>query len=67
MNFDPCNRPLKIQESIGTPTPKMIAHLGMWGFIPSHSLAILGACNVIPGFTLSPHLCKPLPWLQAQG
>jgi hypothetical protein len=23
MSFDPCNRPLKIWESIGTPTPKV--------------------------------------------
>jgi hypothetical protein len=36
MSFDPYNGPLKIQESIGTPTPKMGAHLGVWGFIPSH-------------------------------
>jgi len=26
MNFDRCNRPLKIQESIGTLTPKMGVH-----------------------------------------
>jgi hypothetical protein len=31
--FDPCNRSLKIQESIGTPTPKMRIHLGVWVFI----------------------------------
>jgi hypothetical protein len=37
MSFDPCNFPLKIQESIGTPTPKMGVHLGVWGFIPLHS------------------------------
>jgi len=34
MSFDPCNHPLKIWESIGTPTPKVKAHLGVWGFIP---------------------------------
>jgi len=28
--------------------PKVGAHLGMWGFIPSHSLAFLGAWNVTP-------------------
>ncbi len=33
MGFDPWNRPLKIQESTGTPTPKMGAHLGVWVFI----------------------------------
>jgi hypothetical protein len=27
---------LKIRESIETPTPKVGAHLGMWGLIPSH-------------------------------
>jgi hypothetical protein len=32
MGFDPCNRSLKIWESIGTPTPKMGFHLGVWRF-----------------------------------
>jgi hypothetical protein len=67
MNFDACNRPLKIRESIGTPIPKMGAHLGVWGFIPSHFFTLLRIWNVIPGLTLSPHLCKPLPWSWAQG
>jgi hypothetical protein len=48
MGFDPCNRTLKIQESIGTPTPNMGVHLRVWGFIPSHSLALPRACNVPP-------------------
>jgi hypothetical protein len=48
MIFDPCNRPLKIRESTRTPTPKVRAHLGVWGFIPSHSLTLLGAWNVTP-------------------
>jgi hypothetical protein len=61
MSFDPCNRPLKIQKSIRTPTPKMGAHLVVWGFIPSHFLAFPGAWNVTPGLTLGPHLCNPLP------
>ncbi len=47
MSFDHDNRPLKIQKSTGTPTPKVGVHLGMWGFIPSHSLTLLGAWNVI--------------------
>jgi len=38
MSFDPYNRFLKIQKSIGTPTPKVGAHLGVCGFIHSHSL-----------------------------
>jgi hypothetical protein len=63
MTFDPYNRPLKIQESIGTLTPKVGAHLGVWGFIPSHFLALPGAGNVIPGLSLGPCLCKPWPWL----
>jgi len=46
MNFDPCNYSLKIQKSIGTPTPKVGAHLGMCGFIPSHLPTLLGAWNV---------------------
>jgi hypothetical protein len=48
MGFDPCNRPLKIQESIGTPILKMGVHLGVWGFIPSHSLTLPGAWGVTP-------------------
>jgi hypothetical protein len=34
MSFDPYNHSLNIQESIWTPTPKVRAHLGVWGFIP---------------------------------
>ncbi len=45
MNFDPCNHPLKIWKSIGTPTPKVKVHLGVWGFIPSHSPTLPGAWN----------------------
>ncbi len=33
MGFDPCNCFLKIQESTGTPTPKMGVHLGVWVYI----------------------------------
>jgi hypothetical protein len=49
MGFDPYNCSLKIWESTKTPTPRVGAHLGVWGFIPSHSLALLGAWNVTPG------------------
>jgi hypothetical protein len=49
MSFDPCNRFLKIQESIGTLTPKVKTHLGVWGFIPSHSPTLLGAWDVTLG------------------
>jgi len=67
MSFDPCNCLLKIWESIGSPTPKMGVHLGVWRFIPSHSFALLGAWNVTPGLSLDPHFCKPLRWSWAQG
>jgi hypothetical protein len=46
MSFDPCDRFLKIWESIGTPTPNVGVPLGVWGFIPSHSFALSGAWNV---------------------
>jgi hypothetical protein len=46
IGFDPWNRPLKIWKLIGTPTPEMGVHLGVWRFIPSHSFAFLGAWNV---------------------
>jgi len=48
ISFDPYNCPLKIQESIRTPTPKVGIHLGMCGFIPSHFPILLGAWNLIP-------------------
>jgi len=37
MGFDPYNCSLKIWESVMTPTPKVGAHLGVWGFILSQS------------------------------
>jgi hypothetical protein len=37
MSFDPYNCPLKIQESIRTPTSKVEAHLKVWGSFP-HTL-----------------------------
>jgi hypothetical protein len=46
MGFDPCNYFLKIWESIGTSTPKLGAHLGVWGFIPSDSFTLPGTWNV---------------------
>jgi hypothetical protein len=42
MRFDPYNCSLKIQESIGTPTPQVGAHLGVWKLILSHSPTFLG-------------------------
>jgi hypothetical protein len=43
MSFDPYNHPLKIQKSIKTTTPKMGTHVGVCGFIPSHSFTLPGA------------------------
>jgi hypothetical protein len=48
MGFDPCNFFLRIQESIGTSTPKVGAHLGVWRFIPAHSPTLQRAWNVNP-------------------
>jgi len=67
MSFDPCNCPLKIWESIGIPIPKMGVHLGVWGFIPSHSFALLGTWDVIPGLPSWSEPRKPLLWSRAQG
>jgi hypothetical protein len=61
MSLDPYNHSLKIREPIGTLTPKMGTHLGVWRFIPSHSLTLLGAWNVTPNFVLGPHPCKLAP------
>ncbi len=67
MNFDPYNHFLKIQKSIGALIPKVGAHLGVWGFIPSHSPTFPGAWDVISGLPLGPQPCKPSLWLWAQG
>jgi len=40
MSFDPYDYSLKVQKSIKTPIPKVGTQLGMWGFIPSHFLAL---------------------------
>ncbi len=50
MGFDPWNCSLKIQKSIGTLTPKVGAHLGVWRFIPSNSPTLPGAWNVTIDF-----------------
>jgi hypothetical protein len=48
ISFDPFNRFLKIRESIETPTLKMWAHLGVCGFIPSHSPTLPRTWSVTP-------------------
>jgi hypothetical protein len=49
MSFDSCNRPLKIWESIETPTLEVGAHLGVCGFIPSHPHTFPRTWNVTLG------------------
>jgi hypothetical protein len=60
MGFDPWNHSLKIWECTKTPTPKVGTHLGVWGFIPSHSLALSRAWNVILGFHTLPIILEAL-------
>jgi hypothetical protein len=60
MGFDLCNCPLKIRESMKTPTPKMGVHLGVWGFIPSHSFALSGSWDVTPGLLSCPATLQAL-------
>jgi hypothetical protein len=59
LGFDPCNHSLNIRESTRTPTPNMGVHLGMWGFILSHSFAFPGHENTILRLGLGSHPCKP--------
>jgi hypothetical protein len=49
MNFRPYIALWRFGNPFGTPTPKMGVYLGVWGFIPSPSFALLGAWDVIPG------------------
>jgi hypothetical protein len=49
MNFNPWNCFMKIWESMGSPTPKVGVHLGVWGLIPLHSPTLLGVWHVTPG------------------
>jgi hypothetical protein len=60
MGFDPCNRSLKIQESIKTLISKVGTHLGVWRFIASHSPALPGVWNVILGLHYWPTLSQTL-------
>jgi hypothetical protein len=67
MGFDPCDRLLKVQESIGTLTPTMGVHLGVWGFTPSHSFAFLGARDMTLGLPFWPTTLQTLALGWAQG
>ncbi len=53
LGFNPYNHSLNIWKPIGTPTPKVGAPLGMWGFIPSHFLSF-------PGLFFWPTTLQPL-------
>jgi hypothetical protein len=69
MGFDPYNYFLKIRKSIWTPIPKMGVHLGVWKFIPSHSLTLPHFREHemwLPSFTIGLYLRKPLLWPQVQ-
>jgi hypothetical protein len=57
----------RFKSPFGTPTPNMGIHLGVWGFIPSHSLHSREHVKWLPGLPLGPQPYNPLPWLQAQG
>jgi len=65
MGFDPLNFSLKIWESIGTPTPKVGGHLGMWKFIPSHSPTLPGAWNVTPRLHFWPAASQALALVES--
>jgi len=49
MSWNLWSRSLKIRESIGTPTPKVGAHLRVWKFIPSYSPTLLRTWHVTLG------------------
>ncbi len=51
------NCSLKFRSPFWTLFLKMIVHLGVWGFIPSHSFALLGAWDVTIGL---PSWIEPL-------
>jgi hypothetical protein len=65
MGFDPCNHVLKIRESFWD--YNMGVHLGVWGFIPSHSLHSQEHVKWLLGLPLNLPPSNPLPWSQAQG
>jgi hypothetical protein len=68
MVFDPYNCPLKIQESIGTITPKMGIHLGVsrvHSFTLFCTLESMRCDSWVSPLGPQPYL--PLPWSRAQG
>ncbi len=63
LNFDLSNYFLKNKKSIEIPTPKVRAHLGVCGFIPSHYPTLLRVWMWLPSCILSLHLSMPLALL----
>jgi hypothetical protein len=63
MSFNPYNHFLNIWDSIGTPIPKVAAHLRVCGFIPSHLPTFLRAWNVTPRFHYEPTPLQPFVWV----
>jgi hypothetical protein len=55
LNFDTCNRSLKIWDSIS----QVGVALGVWGLTPSHFPTFLRACSVIPGLLFGSQPCNP--------
>ncbi len=51
MSFDPCNRPLKIWDSIETPIPNVGVHLKVWGSFPHIFLHSREYILWLPNFT----------------
>jgi hypothetical protein len=67
-SFDPWNCALKIRESFRDSNSQHGGvHLGVWGFIPSHSLHCREHVKCFPTLLLGPQPCNPLPWSRAQG
>jgi len=67
LNFDPCNRPLKIWESSGTPFPKWELPWECEGSLPHTSLHSREHAVWFVGFLLARNLATPLLWSRAQG
>jgi len=59
LRFDASNCSLKFWESTGTPSPKVGVALGVWGFTPSHFLALLGVGDVTFDLLLGSHPYNP--------
>ncbi len=59
MSFDPCNYVVNIQKSFGTLTPNMGVPLGVWGFMPSHSLQSREHVKWLPGVLSWPATLQP--------